>query len=44
MPKVVVYLKADDWRRLEQQGKDPKDWVKTLVARAMERQREEKKE
>lgn len=41
MPNVVVYLKAADWRRLEQQGKDPKHWVRALVQRAIERQREE---
>lgn len=41
MPNVVVYVKADDWKRLQEEGAEPKTWVKTLVAKALERKREE---
>jgi len=35
--RVVVYLRVDDVKKLEQQDKDPAMWVKGLVRHALDR-------
>jgi len=41
MPKVVVYVRAEDARRLKEAGNDPEAWIRALVRRALERRRVE---
>ena len=41
MPKVVVYVRAEDARRLREKGAEPSAWVRELVRRALERRRVE---
>jgi len=41
MPKVVVYVRVEDARRLKEGGHDPEVWIRTLVRRALERRRVE---
>ena len=38
--KVVVYVRATDARELQSEGKDPAEWVRTLVKRAFEKRKE----
>ena len=33
--RVLVYLRVDDVKKLEEQGKDPSAWVKGLVKHAL---------
>ena len=40
MPKVIVYVKAEDARSLEAEGKDAAEWVRGLVRRAFEKRKE----
>jgi len=40
--RVVVYVKAEDARQLRAEGKEPSEWVRTLVRRAFEKRRKEK--
>lgn len=44
MPTIAVYIKAKHWRALEEEGKDPSQWVRDLVARALELQSDQKKD
>ena len=37
MPKVHVYIRANDWERLSQDGTDPSAWTRQLVKNALER-------
>ncbi|HKZ42719.1 MAG TPA: hypothetical protein VJ044_17280 [Candidatus Hodarchaeales archaeon] len=42
MPKVIVYVKAEDARSLEEEGKDVAIWVRDLVRYALEKRKEKK--
>lgn len=42
MPTVAVYVSAEDARALEKEGKDPAEWVRGLVKRALEKRKEER--
>jgi len=37
--RVVVYVRAQDVRALQDEGKDPAKWVRALVAHALEQRR-----
>jgi hypothetical protein len=37
VPKVLVYVREEDARRLVSEGKDPAAWVRALVKRALEK-------
>jgi tRNA threonylcarbamoyladenosine modification (KEOPS) complex Pcc1 subunit len=37
--RVVVYVKAEDARSLRAEGKEPSEWVRTLVKRAFDKRR-----
>ena len=40
MPKIVVYIRAADARSLEQEGKNVAEWVRGLVAHALQVRKE----
>lgn len=40
MPKVVVFVRARDWKRMEADGLDPQQWTRNLVAAAVARRQE----
>ena len=40
MPKVIVYIRASDAAELEAEGKEPSEWVRGLVKRALEKRKE----
>jgi hypothetical protein len=40
MPKVVVYVKAEDAKSLEGDGENVAAWIRGLVLRALERRKE----
>jgi hypothetical protein len=35
MPKVIVYLRVEDARKIEEWGEDPATWVRDLVKRSL---------
>jgi len=38
--KIVVYVRAADAAMLEEKGKDPPEWVRDLIRRALDRMKE----
>jgi hypothetical protein len=40
VPKVIIYVPAQDARELEAEGKDPAEWIRGLVKRALEKRKE----
>jgi len=40
MPKIVVYIRAADARSLEHEGKNVAEWVRGLVAHALQVRKE----
>lgn len=40
--KIVVYVRAEDARLLQAQGKEPAEFVRGLVRRALDRMKETK--
>ncbi len=44
MPKVIVYVRSGDEKFLRQRGEEPAEWVRKLVARALEKMKEAERE
>jgi hypothetical protein len=42
--KVIVYVRADDVRMLKEQEKDPAEFVRGLIRRALDRMKEQTSE
>lgn len=37
MPKVVVYIKEADWKKLQEEKHDPAEWVRGLIKAAFDK-------